>query len=109
MLAPGEQRGASTNIGPYNVTALSNAQLSIGATITLHACYAGYGSGRYSIAQLIANQLQRRVYAPTAGAFFSVDPNSRLTGATAPPILVDQTPIYQIQDGGVPFRLFPPH
>jgi hypothetical protein len=106
-LAPGEQAGENTNITAENLNLLSNAQIDTSATITLHACYAGYGSGRYSIAQLIANQLQRRVYAPTAGAFFSVDPNSHLTGGTAPTV-PDQKPMYQLQDFGKPFHLFLP-
>lgn len=108
-LAPGEQAGPDTNVTANNVNKLSNQQLDTGATITLHACFAGFGSGRYSIAQLIANQLQRRVYAPTAGTFFSVDPNSTASGATAPP-LPDQVtkPIYQLQDFGVPFSTFLP-
>ena len=109
-LAPGEQAGADTNIAPRNVALLSNAQLDVGATVTLHACYAGYGVGRYSIAQLIANQLQRRVYAPVAGAFFSVDPDSKSSGGNAPKLPSPLSkPVYQIQDGGVPFRAFFPH
>jgi len=99
-LAPGEQAGRDTNVASYNVNLLKDTNLDPAATITLHACYAGFGSGRYSIAQLIANQLHRRVYAPTAGTFFSVDPNSHLSGGSAPNP-PDQKPIYQLQDFGV--------
>ena len=108
MVAPGEQAGFYTNITENNVDQLSNAQLDTGATITLHACLVGFGAGRFSIAQLIANQLQRRVYAPAAGTFFTVDPNSMLSGATAPKVLTDQKPVYLLQDGGEPFRGFLP-
>ena len=108
ILAPGEQAGPDTNISADNVGLLSNAQLDPGATITLHACYAGLGAGRYSIAQLIANQLQRRVFAPRGGTFFTVDPNSRNSGGTAPQRLPSSKPIYQLQDGGVPFGMFLP-
>jgi hypothetical protein len=101
-LAPGEQAGPETNVASYNVDLLSNANLDPAATITLHACYAGFGRGRYSIAQLIANRLQRKVYAPVAGTFFSADPNSHLSGGSAPKP-PDQKPIYQLQDFGVQF------
>lgn len=107
-LAPGEQAGAGTNITVDNVNLLSNAQLDTGATITLNACQAGFGSRHYSIAQLIANRLQRRVYAPVAGMFFSVDPNSRASGATAPKNLPNQKPIYMLQDGGRPLSAYQP-
>jgi hypothetical protein len=107
VLSPGEQAGPDTNITADNVNLLSNSQLASGATVTLHACYAGLGSRRYSIAQLIANQLQRRVYAPRAGMFFSTDPNSSLSGKPAP-ALPNQKPIYQIQDFGKPLGQFSP-
>jgi hypothetical protein len=109
MLAPGEQDGVNTNITEANVGLLSNAQLAPSAEITLHACYAGYGSGRYSIAQRIANRLPKTVKAPTAGSFFSRDPNSRATGGTAPPLPSPlPKPVYLLQDGGVPFATFRP-
>ncbi len=107
-LAPGEQQGPDTNITAHNVSLLQNAQIEPAATITLHACYAGLGSRRYSIAQLVANQLQRRVYASVAGTFFSMDPNARHSGGTAPRNLPNQKPIYQIQDFGTPFKCFLP-
>ncbi|MGO9010158.1 MAG: hypothetical protein ACLQPN_08645 [Bryobacteraceae bacterium] len=109
VLAPGEQAGPNTNVSPQNVNLLKNTEMDTAATVTLHACFAGFGSGRYSIAQLIANRLQRRVYAPTAGTFFSVDPNSHLNGATAPKLPDNvQKPIYQLQDNGVPPSTFWP-
>jgi hypothetical protein len=101
-LAPGEQAGRDTNVSLMNVNLLSNTQLDPAAIITLRACYAGFGSGRYSIAQLISNQLQRRVYAPLAGMYFGVDPNSTYTGTTAPKNLPDQKPMYMIQEFGRP-------
>jgi hypothetical protein len=108
VVAPGEQAGPDTNVSADNVNLLSNAQMVTSATITLHACYTGFGGGRYSIAQLIANRLQRRVYAPAAGTFFAVDPNSTLSGGTAPKITVDQKPIYLLGDFGAPFGSFLP-
>jgi hypothetical protein len=61
-----------------------------------------------SIAQLIANQLQRIVFAPAAGTFFTVSPNSTLSGGTSPQNLPGQIPIYLLQDFGKPFGQFLP-
>jgi hypothetical protein len=89
------------------VSQLSNAQLGTGATITLHACYSGYSrGGRLSIAQLIANQLQRTVLAPLGGTFFTINPNSTANDETAPKNLPNQIPIYLLQDSGKPFGTF---
>lgn len=109
-LAPGEQSGSDTNITVDNVGLLASAQtfLDPHATVILNACHAGFGAGQYSIAQLIANQLQIRVKAPVAGMFFSVDPNSTATGLTATPIRSARKPIYMIQDGGKPVTTFQP-
>ena len=103
QLSPGEGAGQNTNVTADNVRLLSNAQLGPSATITLSACYAGYG--RNSIAQMIANRLQRRVNAPVAGTFFSINPN-----ATAPSgdNFPNSTPIYMIQESGTPFKCFLP-
>lgn len=110
VLAPGEQAGPNTNVSADNVNLLSNQQLDPGATITLKSCYAGFGSGRYSIAQLIANRLQRKVYAPVAGTYFSINPNAIFAnGKVAPPIPTPaQKPIYMIQEGGKPLQCFLP-
>lgn len=100
-----EGLGEDTNISKRNVNLLSNNQLAIGATITLRACYAGFGSGSYSIAQLIANRLQRKVFATSAGSFFVVNPNARFgSGRNLP----NQKPIYLIPDGGGPLCTFLP-
>jgi hypothetical protein len=106
VLAPGEQAGPDTNVSEDNVTTLKNVQLDPKATITLHACYAGYGWGRHSIAQWIANQLQRRVYAPEAGTFFSVDPKAK---APVPLPNMVPKPVYLLQDGGEQFTCFGPY
>jgi hypothetical protein len=51
--------------------------LGPGAVVSLHACYAASGNAAYpSIAQLIANRLQVKVYASLGGSFFGVDPNA---------------------------------
>jgi RHS repeat-associated protein len=62
--------------GPYqpnltsdNVGSLSGAQLGPDATITIYGCNAGYGDN--SIAQLIADQLQRPVTAWAGALFFA--------------------------------------
>ena len=105
LLAPGEGQGEDTNISSRNVNLLTNSQLAIGATITLRACYAGFGSGSYSIAQLIANRLQRKVFATSAGSFFAVSPNARHGAGRNLP---NQKPIYLIPDGGGPLGTFLP-
>jgi hypothetical protein len=56
-LAPGEQPGPDTNVTEFNVNLLSNSQLAIDAEVILNSCYSGYGSGRLSIARLIAKRL----------------------------------------------------
>ncbi|HME05419.1 MAG TPA: IPT/TIG domain-containing protein [Bryobacteraceae bacterium] len=106
ILAPGEQAGANTNVTPFNVNLLSNSQLDTHAMVILHSCLAGYGGKRYSIAQLIANQLQRVVMAATAGTFFSTNPSTKF--AVNGLVLPNQKPIYSIQDGGVPLIRFLP-
>ena len=75
-LFPGERAGPDTNVSALNVQTLSNTELGPHATVTLNACDAAKG-GRNSIAQLIANRLQRRVYAPLLGMYFSTDPNTQ--------------------------------
>jgi len=111
ILAPGEQAGADTNIGGYNVNILKNTQLDQSATITLHACFAGWARGwRHSIAQIMADRLQRKVYAPPAGTFFTQDSNSTFTGGSAPklPNPVSK-PVYLLPDfGSTKWQCFAP-
>jgi hypothetical protein len=75
-LFPGENPGDSNNITVLDVGQLSNANLSLSTTITLNACHAGLG-GRRSVAQLIANQLKRTVFAYPVDLYFSSDPAPR--------------------------------
>ena len=108
-LAPGEQAGLDTNVESFNVDKLYSTQMDEAATVTLHACFAGWQRGwRHSIAQIIADRLQRRVYAPLAGSFFAIDPNSKLSGKTAPTISSPQKPIYLLPDSGGNLTCFQP-
>jgi hypothetical protein len=101
MLAPGEQAGASTNISIFNVSQLSNQQLAPTASVTLKACNAGMRPYKdptgNSIAQVIASQLNRGVYAWKVGLFFTNNPNQRFPGKKAP--RGDQ-PVYMVPLGG---------
>jgi len=82
----GQAPGANTNIGGYNVDQLCNTKsgcnidgiLSNNTAIRLNGCDAGktvpdyWANGNLtSIAQLIANQLRRGVYAYDVGTYFS--------------------------------------
>jgi hypothetical protein len=97
ILAPGQGDDPSTNVASYNVGTLSNAQLGPSATIVLNTCRAGFGRSK-SIAQLLANQLRRKVYAYPVGMFFSTDPAARFPSKDQLP---DSTPMYMIPWGGV--------
>jgi hypothetical protein len=87
----------------YNVNLLSNSQLGPDATITLNACLAGKGKDR-SIAQLIANQLRRKVYAYGVPMFFSTNPSAKWPGADPP----NRKPVYMLPDGGAKLLCFAP-
>ena len=97
----GEQSGADTNIGSYNVTLLSNVRtansgsniLGANAAIEINGCSAGkdvmdyYVGAQISIAQLIANQTGRGVYAYKVGMYFSQqdrDNDQHYDGSTSP-------------------------
>jgi hypothetical protein len=112
QLSPGQNAGPDTNVTSLNVKLLSNAKLGTGAQIFLHACMTGYGNrGFPSIAQLIANQLQRFVWAPYAGTFFSLIPNPAptISGRNAPKIPNPAyKPIYLVPDNAKPIGKFLP-
>jgi hypothetical protein len=74
----GQDPVPNENLTALNVNGLLNTMLGPGVTITLNTCDGAWG-GANSIAQVIANQLHRKVYAYDVGMFFSNDPN-----ATAP-------------------------
>ncbi len=86
VLAPGEGTGQDTNVGDFNITTLQNIQLGPNATVTLNGCNAGAKTPDYnlpSIAQLLALQLQRTVFAYDVGIYFShqdVDHDSHFNG-----------------------------
>jgi hypothetical protein len=105
-LFPGQDPGDSNNISILTVNQLSNANLGASVTITLNACHAGYG--RPSIAQLIANQLKRPVFAYPVDMYFSSDPTPRhfRFGMQAP----NGVPTYMVPNGdGMQPTQFMPH
>ena len=106
---PGEQAGNDAyNITALNVKQLSNKYLANGVSITLNACHAGLG-GKNSIAQLMANQLKRTVWAAPVDMFFSSNPNPHFynpkSSADANPIGV---PTYMVPDNTSPLKAFSP-
>jgi hypothetical protein len=100
LLALSPFPGVNTNVSVLNVKTLSNAGLAPDVTITLRACNAGAKSptGESSIAQLIANQLGRKVYAWKVGMWFTADLTRRFPHdkESAPNV----KPIYLIPSGG---------
>jgi hypothetical protein len=106
-LFPGQNPGDINNISALNVGQLSNTNLGPSSTITLNACHAGLG-GRNSIAQLIAKQLKRTVYAYPVDMYFSSDPTPRrfVKGMVAP----NSVPVYMVPNGdGIQPTPFPLH
>jgi len=99
VLAVGQGQGQDTNVSFLNYTSLSSVQLSSNTAIILKTCHAGLPpirGGGHSIAQLLANQLNRGVYAWKVGFFFSHNPN-----ATAPHGMPSETqPMYFFPEGG---------
>jgi hypothetical protein len=95
-LFPGEQAGDANNISILNVGQLSNAHLGPNVTITLNACHAGLGD-KNSVAQQIAVQLKRKVFAYKVDLYFSSDPTPRRfkKGMVAP----SGIPTYMVPNG----------
>ena len=95
-LFPGQAYGDAYNVSVLNVGQLSSANLGSNVTITLNACHAGLG-GRRSIAQLIAKQLNRPVFAYPVDMYFSSDPTPRAftKGMQAP----TGVPTYMVPNG----------
>jgi Bacterial Ig-like domain (group 2) len=102
LLSVGQQNGDDANVSFKNVGTLSNTHLGPNVTITLNACNAGLSltPGQAPIAQLIANQLRRTVYAHHVGMYFSQNPNDTHRGGIgqAP----NSLPMYMLPQGGVP-------
>ena len=98
LLAPGQGSGVYTNVSALDLNLLTNTQLGPNTTITVKACNAGLRpikGGGNSIAQLIANQLNRTVYAWKVGMFFSNDPT-----AAVPTKASGTQPLYMLPLGG---------
>ncbi len=99
LLAAGQGQGVDTNVSALNVSMLSNSQLGQNIRITLNGCNAGLppivGTG-HSIAQLIANRLNRPVLAWKVGMFFANDLTARFPKKLDPQSNV----IYMLPDGG---------
>jgi hypothetical protein len=102
-LFPGETAGVQTNVTSLNIGNLSNVHLGPNVTITLNACHAGYGGTR-SVANQIAVQLKRTVFAYPLDMYFSSDPTPRAykKGMVAP----SGVPVYMVPnaDGMQPTR-----
>ena len=100
----GESPGPGTNLNAATLGLLSNAHLGPNATIALQGCFAGSG-GNASIAQMLANQLQRKVTAYPNSTFFSGKcskfsrPTDKAPGRV--PVRVCQ------QGGGGPLSFYP--
>ena len=106
---PGELAGSNSyNITLLNVRQLSNKNLASGVTITLNACHAGLG-GRTSIAQSMANQLKRTVYAAPVDMFFSSNSNPHFFNPKSPAD-ADPTgvPTYMVPNSNAPLKPFFP-
>jgi hypothetical protein len=106
-LFPGELSGSdSYNITALNVWQLSNTNLGNGISITLNACHAGLG-GRDSIAQKMANQLKRTVYAPPVDMFFSANPSPHLYDPKID-VAPSGVPAYMVPNSTAPLKAFTP-
>ncbi len=88
----GQNPGDIYNLSVLNVGQLSNVNLGPSVTITLNACHSGLRlGGMPAIAQLVANQLRRTVFAYPVDMYFSSDPtprrfSPRMTTPNAPPV-----------------------
>jgi hypothetical protein len=86
--------GPQYNLWSFTVGQLSNAKLGRDAAVVLYACNAGKNyNGGTSIAQLVANQLKRTVWAYPVDMYYSANPAPRLmqpVGRKA-----DGTPIWE--------------
>ncbi|MDR3740717.1 MAG: RHS repeat-associated core domain-containing protein [Terracidiphilus sp.] len=91
----GEDAGFYTNLTAQNIGMLSGANLGPHASLTLRSCHAGYGNP--SIAQSLANQLNRGVYASDTGFYFSNSP----TGPYRSQAPSSNLPIYLVPMGSL--------
>jgi hypothetical protein len=103
----GQNPGDTNNLTIRTIGQLSNQQLGAGVTVTLNACHAGLGKGS-SIAQILANQLRRTVFAYPIDMYFSASPVARRLqpGMKSP----SSVPVYMVPDGdGIQPTPFKPH
>jgi len=91
-------------------------QLGAHATITLRACEAGWHrKGEKSIAQAIADTLEKTVYAWKVGLFFSADPNAIAMSKiytkdpTKDPLYIQNHVMYLLPWGGYTPCTYTPH
>jgi hypothetical protein len=100
-------QGNIFNLWVQNVGQLSNANLGPNATIVLYACNAGKNrNAGDSIAQLVANQLRRTVWAYPVDMYYSANPAPRRLkpvgyNSNGTPIWekVNTTPLYMVPNG----------
>lgn len=86
------------NLYSDTVSLLHNSHLGPNVTIRLNGCHAGLGGG-WSIAQQVADQLQRRVFAYPVPMFFSKDKTTKAS-PLAPRKFGTSGPIYMLPEGG---------
>jgi hypothetical protein len=98
MLYVGEQHAPGTNVDHSNIPDLSNANLNKNAYIKLNGCNAS-ATGSLSIAQWLANRLQRTVLAYNGPTHFSGSPKSPqpVRAGDRPP---QKGPLYLVGDTG---------
>jgi hypothetical protein len=87
-------RGYDYNLWSRNLGQLSNQMLDDKAEIVLNACNAGKNkNGATPIAQLLANQLLRTVWAYPVGMYYSADPTPRIIKPVG--YKANGTPVYE--------------
>ena len=88
MLFAGQALAADSNVSEFNANQLSNSQLAPTATMTIYGCHAGLRPVNKptakSVAQVLADQLGRTVYAWRVGLFFAENQNERIPSKKAP-------------------------
>jgi hypothetical protein len=90
--------GSQYNLWAQNLGQLSNSKLGDAAAIVLNACNAGKNAnGGTSIAQLVANQLKRTVWAYPVDMYYSANPTPRMLQPVGRK--PDGTPIWETVTG----------
>jgi hypothetical protein len=78
---------------------LQNTELGSDAYFSIYACEAAAPRNGISIAQILANQLRRGVYAYDTGMYFSQNPNDQHVGPAGLPNPPFSLPMYLIPEG----------